>query len=178
MNTESVGIATSLTDALALIDDKKDAIDQVFVIGGGAVYEEALNYPGCQRVHLTNVKGQFACDAFFPSNVYDLGFKCVSKSEEHEENGIKFEFLELQREEKEANAPAHALSDATKPHEEMQYLDLIRKIMSEGVRKGDRTGTGTISLFGAQMRFSLRNGVFPLLTTKRVFWRGVAEELL
>ncbi|KAL5252828.1 hypothetical protein ACHWQZ_G015559 [Mnemiopsis leidyi] len=46
-----------------------------------------------------------------------------------------------------------------------------------GNKKGDRTGTGTISQFGAQMRFSLRDQ-FPLLTTKRVFWRGVAEELL
>ena len=40
------------------------------------------------------------------------------------------------------------------------------------------SGTGTISMFGTQMRFSLRDEVFPLLTTKRVFWRGVAEELL
>lgn len=39
-------------------------------------------------------------------------------------------------------------------------------------------GTGTKSIFGAQMRYSLRDGIFPLLTTKRVFWRGVAEELL
>ncbi|XP_046394210.1 thymidylate synthase [Ischnura elegans] len=63
-------------------------------------------------------------------------------------------------------------------HEEHQYLDLIRHIISKGCRKNDRTGVGTISVFGTQMRFSLRNGVFPLLTTKRVFWRGVAEELL
>jgi len=62
-------------------------------------------------------------------------------------------------------------------HDEMQYLDLIKKIMGTGKRKDDRTGTGTISLFGAQMRFNLRKS-FPLLTTKRVFWRGVAEELL
>lgn len=59
----------------------------------------------------------------------------------------------------------------------MQYLNLIRDIMDNGVRKGDRTGTGTMSKFGCQMRFSLRE-TFPLLTTKRVFWRGVAEELL
>lgn len=51
-------------------------------------------------------------------------------------------------------------------------------MIDTGVRKGDRTGTGTVSLFGQQMRFSLRNNQFPLLTTKRVFWRGVVEELI
>jgi len=62
-------------------------------------------------------------------------------------------------------------------HEEMQYLNLIRKIIESGNMRGDRTGTGTLSLFGAQMRFSLRNETFPLLTTKKVFYRGIAEEL-
>jgi dihydrofolate reductase/thymidylate synthase len=62
--------------------------------------------------------------------------------------------------------------------EEKQYLDLIRTIMHKGIQRGDRTGTGTLSQFGAQMRFSLRDGQLPLLTTKRTFWRGVAEELL
>jgi dihydrofolate reductase/thymidylate synthase len=62
--------------------------------------------------------------------------------------------------------------------EEIQYLDLCRDIISNGVERTDRTGTGTISKFGVQMRFSLRNRTIPLLTTKRVFWRGVAEELL
>ena len=55
---------------------------------------------------------------------------------------------------------------------------MIGKIIETGNRKDDRTGTGTLSIFGPQLRFSLRNGVFPLLTTKRVFWRGVLEELL
>lgn len=62
--------------------------------------------------------------------------------------------------------------------EEMQYLNLVQDILDNGVRRGDRTGTGTLSKFGVQMRFSLREERFPLLTTKRVFWRGVAEELL
>lgn len=62
--------------------------------------------------------------------------------------------------------------------EEMQYLRLVEDILDNGVKRGDRTGTGTLSKFGVQMRFSLRDGRFPLLTTKRVFWRGVAEELL
>ena len=67
----------------------------------------------------------------------------------------------------------------TENHEEYQYLNLISSILgSSGTVKSDRTGTGTKSLFGAQMRFSLRDNSFPLLTTKRVFWRGVVEELL
>ena len=64
-----------------------------------------------------------------------------------------------------------------KNHDEYQYLDLVKKIIEYGNEKGDRTGTGTMSMFGAQMRFNLRNGIFPLLTTKKVFWRGIAEEL-
>ena len=63
-------------------------------------------------------------------------------------------------------------------HEEMQYLNLIQYILDHGVLRTDRTNTGTRSVFGTQMRFSLANGVIPLLTTKRVFWRGVVEELL
>jgi thymidylate synthase len=62
--------------------------------------------------------------------------------------------------------------------DEYEYFDLIDKILTKGKFKPDRTGTGTYSLFGAQMRFSLRGSTMPLLTTKRVFWRGVVEELL
>lgn len=62
-------------------------------------------------------------------------------------------------------------------HPETQYLALVKEIIQYGERRDDRTGTGTLSLFGRTMRFSLRGGVIPLLTTKRVFWRGIVHEL-
>src|SRR5690606_35085889 len=70
----------------------------------------------------------------------------------------------------------------TKPdpqrHWEWQYLDLMRRIWNEGDERVDRTGVGTRAIFGAQLRFSLTDNRVPLLSTKRVFWKAAAREML
>jgi thymidylate synthase len=63
-------------------------------------------------------------------------------------------------------------------HPEQQYLDLMQSIIDAGDRRVDRTGVGTLSLFGAMARFSLRDGTVPILTTKRVYWKTATKEML
>ncbi|MDB5480032.1 MAG: thymidylate synthase [Caulobacteraceae bacterium] len=76
------------------------------------------------------------------------------------------------------NAPLHPLSaEPGLAHPERQYLDLLADILAHGARRDDRTGTGTLSVFGRQMRFDLAEG-FPLLTTKRVHFKSIVLELI
>ena len=64
------------------------------------------------------------------------------------------------------------------PQHDIEYLKLVKNILDNGVQKGDRTGTGTLSLFAQPMRFDISNGVIPMLTTKKMFTRGIIHEIL
>lgn len=75
-------------------------------------------------------------------------------------------------------AAVSALDSRPVPHWEWQYLDLMRRIWEHGDERVDRTGVGTRSVFGAELRFDLSDGRMPLLTTKRVYWKTATRELL
>lgn len=172
---DSVMVVGSFDAAAELLAHRKQRV--VYVIGGESVYNEAMRRPEwSKRVYYTDVLSEFEVDRFFPADLEtdDSGFELVSLSADFEENGTKFRMKEYARKSAVEGLPTVVASAAE--HEEMQYLKLVRRIITQGVSKGDRTGVGTLSVFGEQMRFSLRDS-FPLLTTKRVFWRGVAEEL-
>jgi len=173
---DNVACYASLDAALNETTD----VHKVFVIGGGELYKTAIADARCTEVLLTRVEDPRGvlpkCDAFFP-DLTGTGFSTTASSPNEREGDLCYSFQTLTRPAPEADT--HKKQKVEAPNtEEQQYLDLIREILDKGVVRGDRTGTGTKSIFGARMQFSLRNDVFPLLTTKRVFWRGVAEELL
>ncbi|CAB9503705.1 Thymidylate synthase [Seminavis robusta] len=186
---EGVVVASSLQDACDQLDAMSH-VGQVFVIGGTQIYEQALSLGWVTRVictHVYNVPETQKFDAFFP-DLKDTEWECAPFDKENARrqtdsaSGLSYEFVEFTRKKKPStermNDKPQSSTEVVKNTEEMQYLDLCREILETGVKRGDRTGTGTLSKFGTQMRFSLRDGTLPLLTTKRTFWRGVAEELL
>ncbi|KAG8655932.1 bifunctional dihydrofolate reductase-thymidylate synthase 1 [Manihot esculenta] len=198
---ENVLMCGSLSSALELLAASPYclSIEKVFVIGGGQILREALNAPGCDAIHITEIETKINCDTFIPKIDSSL-FQPWYSSFPMVENNIRYCFATYVRVRSFAVEP-HSQNNGLNSdsgsenskfkvkefsflpkkiferHEEFLYLRLVQDIISSGNLKDDRTGTGTLSKFGCQMRFNLRK-TFPLLTTKKVFWRGVVEELL
>lgn len=193
--TQNVVVCGSMPSALDLLSETPYclSIENVFVIGGGQILREALNAPGCDAIHITEIETNVECDTFIPA-IDSSAFQPWCSSSPLVENDIHYSFVTYVRV-RNFTMGSLASGGATNSnkfevqgfsflpkmiferHEEYMYLRLIQEIISSGTHKDDRTGTGTLSKFGCQTRFNLRKS-FPLLTTKRVFWRGVVEELL
>lgn len=192
---DGILVANGLPDAWRQLGELGDELDEIFIIGGSELYEKSIQEKYVHKILLTSVNTptDMEFDTYFPDvlsldscstsnasssssssswkevvigTTTDTGDerkeKTTAMTTGGEENGLSYKFLKYVR----------------TNQEEEQYLDLIRHILKDGIVRGDRTGTGTKSVFGAQMRFDLRDGALPLLTTKKTFWRGVAEELL
>jgi dihydrofolate reductase/thymidylate synthase len=186
-------VASSLDHALSLLGADASgggdgggsaaAAESVFVIGGAAVYAEALASSRLGRAYVTFVDLPDgaplpAYDAALPAGCLDHLTTVRASKGPNGPDGASPEFAVLARDGAAAAALPAALVPVGTPYlGEAGYLQLVRAVLDGGARRGDRTGTGTRALFGAQLRFDLRRS-FPLLTTKSVFWRGVAEELL
>lgn len=198
---DNVVICGSISSALKLLAESPYSlsIEKVFVIGGGQILREALNGPECAAIHITEIETCIECDTFIPTIDFSI-FQPWYSSIPLVENNIRYSFVSYVRV-RSSTVESHASRSEVKStcgldsnkfeverftflpkmifekHDEYMYLKLVQEIISSGTLKDDRTGTGTLSKFGCQMWFNLRRS-FPLLTTKRVFWRGVVEELL
>ena len=172
----AVVVVKSLTEALEHVSSSSLKGNKTFVIGGAGLFTEAIAHDRCSTVYATRIGvDPWECDVSVPKLegvVRDWVPVSVSKTHSVSE-AIPYDFVEFRN-------PVMFKPGSVAPsldHAEFQYLNLIKKIIAEGVSVDDRTGVGTLSLFGESASYDLSES-FPLLTTKRVFWRGVVEELL
>ena len=167
---------TPKADALEL----EDSLPGIFVIGGSGLLSEAFDHPGLERILETQIRADLTTLLSSSNN---------NNSKAIFARPMPKDFQEVLSESKANSVYAshdkkQVIGDAVmkvfvrrRPTVERDYLNLLARVMNHGVAEVDRTGVGTISTFGEMFRCDLKDG-FPLLTSKKVFWKGVEEELL
>jgi dihydrofolate reductase/thymidylate synthase len=173
-------------------------INKVFVIGGRQIYSAALKDKSCKGIHLTQILRDFPCDVMFPR--IPPSFQLMEVSQIQTTKDIPFQFLTYSRKEMKRRSKSKSKSKAKAKakvtnqrqnlllsikkslsaihhNNDLQYRDLVQLVLETGESRGDRTGVGTISCFGFQLRLILTKD-FPVLTLRQIFFRGSALELL
>ena len=150
----------------------------IWIIGGSSIYKYVLEKVGLiKEIYVTEIhtlKGEhFKCTSYFPEiNTTEYSISSVSNIEHgtcnHSGKQIYYRYIVYTHN-----------STITHPwiSPENQYLDTLKEILQDGQETLDRTGVGTLSIFGKSFKYDLSEG-FPALTTKRIFIRGVFEELM
>lgn len=145
-------------------------IDKVFYCGGQSIYDQALSYiPYMEEIYITQfVEQSFACDKHIQvDHISSLCSRICCSRFTCDSLGLGF-FMTY--------APTWSLYEDNKY--ESKYMNLCKNIMLYGEWRDDRTGVGTVSLFGTRMCFDLSNDTIPALTTKKLAYNAVIKELL
>lgn len=163
----------SINEGLQFANDNKN-IDKIWVIGGSKIYNQCFHHHKLDKIYLTKISPKdenFKCDTFINLPELITLDKQIIKDEMIHKNLNSID-----------DSTECLLCDVEfsvnkkKDNCEKQYLSLLEKIMKEGIEKKSRNGI-TKSVINQQLKFDLENG-FPLLTTKKMYWKGIAEELL
>jgi len=179
-------VVSSLSDALTAADDA--GVERAFVIGGARLYEEAMLLPGVRLV-LTRVNWHGPCDVVVPGlsdAAIAVHWEQLSRHVKPAEtctptHGPSYTVMYLRRKRGVAASGVPALTSCPLPHPETQYLQLVAAVLERGEPRDDRTAVGTRALFASKLNlleFPLDGNQWPLLTTKRMAWKAVVEELL
>jgi dihydrofolate reductase/thymidylate synthase len=151
-NTKVMTFEECLTYCNTLYTKDKKTI---FVIGGGEIYNLFLKHNLISTQYITQLIDDYECDNYYNDIIthYVETFICVVGC-------------------------ATVVKRITVNVEECMHLDVMRNLLTNGIDSNDRTSTGTLSNFGVQLTYSLSNGRFPLMTTRKMFLRGIFEELM
>lgn len=156
----NIAVCPSFVDALANIGNTMKSFDEVFVIGGEQLYSEVVRdwMYLCRKIYVTKFKTDYGCDQFFPYDAVSRysTFQSDTKSRDY----VRYFY-----------APKVV-------HDEEQYLAILSRLLKEGEPRPDRTGVGTVSIFGdVHMKFDISERI-PFITTKKLFYDAVIKELL
>ena len=163
---------SSLEEALTFINQQFIANNEnIFIIGGEKLYKEAMEHPLCSHLYITEIYETYDCDKYFPKITENFKLNFVSNFKN--DNTTYYRNLVYTN----INNMNIEFSNLWNNKEEYQYLYTLKKILNKGIKTEDRTGVGTLSIFGEMFKYDLEN-TFPLLTTKRMFVRGIFEELM
>lgn len=170
---DKIIIKHNMRDLLMFLENNKKTINEVYVIGGNTLYSQFLDMQLINKFYITQIDKNYECDNIFPYNkvinnskfkinnsniIYDIN----KKNTVNNTNQDKLIFIEYDYYNKEEN----------------NFLNSIQKIINKGVYNLDRTKVGTLSLFGKSFKYNIRNYRFPLFTHRKMFVRGIIEELL
>ena len=145
------------------INFAKTLDEEVFIIGGASIYDYALSNDLVDRIYIDMLAEKADdADTFFPDIIVNNDWEEVGRP--------------IEIESRKAYATEYVKIRGKETHVDEQYLNLVNRIIKEGVEKDTRAGK-TRSVFGVQMRFNLKEGL-PMLTTKKMFAKGVIHELL
>lgn len=138
-------------------------VESVFVIGGEDIYNQTLKDWNryIEKTFLTLIDTHHHCDQFLNKELIEQLHYPIGGQVRHETSGIELTFKELKR----------------RNIGEEQYLDLLRRIITEGELRPNRTGVDTLSIFGERLVFDISDRI-PFLTTKRLAWKTMLRELL
>lgn len=175
-NRNNIIVSTSLKETSThnsyIVNSIKSAFDiairlnkKIFVIGGASLINSFYKeYPNqCEFIYKTLINHDYKCDTKLIIDYNNMKEVIIKNDTDYDpiiDKDIKISFTRYE-----------AITS------ESQYINLVSDILKTGEDRKDRTGTGTISKFGKQLEFDLSDG-FPLLTTRKVYWKGVVEELL
>lgn len=160
-------VSSKKHDQILTFPTLKEAINnfflkKIFIIGGAEMYKEGLNY--ASKIYHTLVLEDYYCDVFWPGVPNTFSKKNIENVFFNDlKNVVAIQTLYEKKFENE---------------EEQQYLNLVYDICRNGIYKKNRTEVDTFNLFSKSMTFSLKDDKFPLLTTKKMFTKGIIEELL
>jgi dihydrofolate reductase/thymidylate synthase len=156
-----------IMETLLYLHNNKTNYNNVYIIGGTEIYSQFLNLKIVSNMYITKVNYDFNCDTFMPTkylkhfspygDILDIvDINCIDSST-HTLHFCKYKYVNK---------------------EEVYYLKSLKKILDKGVYNLDRTKVGTLSLFGKSFKYDVRNYRLPLFTHRKMFVRGIIEELL